>query len=153
MRRVLAASLAALLFMLVGPNDVSAAPAPSPTSYAAAAFAATNTARMSHHRGVLRGNACLQRFAELRARRAANLGDTLLPHAPLPPIQRSCGMGYVGENLAYGHTSGRATVRAWMRSTDGHRKNILSRHFKLMGLAAVKKDGFWWAAQVFGRKN
>ena len=49
-------------------------------------------------------------------------------------------MGWVGENVASGFTDGKALVSGWMHS-PGHRANILSEHFRLMGIGAVKKDG------------
>ncbi len=39
-------------------------------------------------------------------------------HQDLEPILRRCGMSMVGENVAYGFTSGRAVVRGWMDSRD-----------------------------------
>src|SRR5262245_8716234 len=44
----------------------------------------------------------------------------------------------VGENLAYGSPdlSANATVRMWMNS-PGHRENLLSRHWREIGLGAI----------------
>jgi uncharacterized protein YkwD len=44
----------------------------------------------------------------------------------------------VGENLAYGSPdlSANATVRMWMNS-PGHRENLLSRHWRELGLGAI----------------
>ena len=40
----------------------------------------------------------------------------------------------------------------WMTS-DGHRANILSSSFTIMGIGARKgHNGKWYVAQVFGRK-
>ena len=60
-------------------------------------------------------------------------------------------MGWVGENVAFGFRNGKSAVKAWMRS-PGHRANILSANYHLMGIAAVNRDGVWWVAQVFGTK-
>ena len=46
---------------------------------------------------------------------------------------------------------GKAVVQGWLRS-PGHRANILHEQFRLVGVAAVKRKGRWWAAQVFGTK-
>jgi len=37
---------------------------------------------------------------------------------------RRCNLDAVGENVAYGYSTGLAVVGAWMRS-DGHRHNIV----------------------------
>ena len=73
-------------------------------------------------------------------------------HQDLGPVLRRCGLSYVGENVAYGYSSGRSVVAAWMHS-EGHRRNILDRQFRLLGIGARQSDdGTWYAAQVFGRK-
>ncbi len=74
-------------------------------------------------------------------------------HQDLRPILRQCGLSTVGENVAYGYRSGRSVVNdGWMHS-EGHRRNILNRDFRLMGIGARKSDdGTWYAAQVFGRR-
>jgi uncharacterized protein YkwD len=61
-------------------------------------------------------------------------------------------VGTVGENVAYGYTSGREVVQGWMHS-PGHRANILNRGFRVVAVAAAESDsGRWYAAQVFGRR-
>ena len=72
-------------------------------------------------------------------------------HQELGPIMSACGLGGVGENVAYGYPSGRAVVvQGWMNSA-GHRENILRSSFRLMAVGARKgPDGLWYTAQVFG---
>ena len=148
MVRVVAAALTVLLLTLATPPTVSASPAAP--SYADAAFKATNAKRAAHDRVALRADGCLQRFAEKQARAMVRAGQ--IYHQSLERIQSACGMGYVGENVAYGYPSGQSVVAAWMKS-PGHRRNILDRHFKLMGLAAEQNDdGVWYVSQVFGRR-
>ncbi|CUR59514.1 Allergen V5/Tpx-1 family protein [metagenome] len=120
-------------------------------SYAQAAFDATNAQRVRHDRRVLKAGPCLQRYAVRQATRQANR-DRMF-HQDLGAIQRACNVGWVGENVAYGYPTGRSLVnQGWMKSR-GHRANILSRHYRLMGLAARKSsNGTWYAAQVFGRR-
>jgi uncharacterized protein YkwD len=73
-------------------------------------------------------------------------------HQDLQRVVTDCGLSYAGENVAYGYDSGTAVVRAWMNS-DGHRANILSRHYRAIGIGARRADdGTWYVAQVFGRK-
>ena len=73
-------------------------------------------------------------------------------HQDLAKVQQRCGMGWAGENVAVGYSSGRAVVKGWMGS-PGHRANILRTEFRLMGIAAVKRKGRWWVAQVFGTRT
>ena len=45
-----------------------------------------------------------------------------------------------GENIAAGQTSSKMVVDSWMGST-GHRKNILSKSYKKIGVGYYKKSG------------
>lgn len=69
------------------------------------------------------------------------------------PFDRLRGAGisysYAGENIAAGQTTPEAVVNAWMNS-EGHRKNILSKNFKKIGVGYYKggaKRHYW--TQVF----
>lgn len=130
------------------PVAASAGPA---TTYADAAFRATNAHRADQGRVELREAACLTRMAERWARHMARTGR--LVHQDLRPIARRCNTPMVGENIARGYPNGRVVVnRGWMHS-DGHRANILRRQYRLMGIgAALDDDGQWWVSQVFGRR-
>lgn len=132
--------------LLAAPSAVGATPE---SDYAADVVKATNTARANHGVGRLRTNACLQRFARAQAERMAAQGR--MSHQSLRPIQRACRVGFVGENVAVGYPTGRVAVRSWMRSS-GHRANILSRNYRLIGVAARRDGNTWYVAQVFGRK-
>jgi uncharacterized protein YkwD len=158
-RSTLSAGLVAAVLagLLTAAPAEAATPAAEPartavaTKYARDAFRTTNNQREKHDRSVLRRHDCLQKYARRQARRMANQGRMF--HQDLGPIQRDCGMSWVGENVAYGYPTGRSVVReGWMKS-PGHRENILRRQFRRMGLAARRgDDGHWYAAQVFGRK-
>lgn len=118
--------------------------------YQKQAFAATNDQRAKHDRARLRAQDCVQRFAVRQAKRMAR--QERIYHQALRPILRQCGLSTVGENVAYGYANGRAVVNdGWMHSA-GHRRNILSPDYRLLGVGARKSsDGTWYAAQVFGR--
>lgn len=65
--------------------------------------------------------------------------------------QRSRRQGYqgqAGENVASGQTSVKAVMVAWMRSPR-HRRNILNRAYKDLGVGYAK-NGRWYWTQVFG---
>ncbi len=59
------------------------------------------------------------------------------------PGSRVKAQGYkyhaVGENIAKGQPSAESVVKAWMNS-EGHRKNILSKHYKDVGFGIAKDD-------------
>ncbi len=139
--------VAALLpVSLLTPPAVSA-PTPEAT-YASQARKATNAERTSRDLAKLQKSDCLQRFAASLAQKMANQGQIF--HQQLGPIMRRCRLGAVGENVAFGFPDGQATVANWMTS-PGHRSNILSRNYRLMGIAARKSGNVWYVAQVFGR--
>lgn len=71
-------------------------------------------------------------------------------HQDLRPILSACGLSRVGENVAVGYPSGKATVVGWMASS-GHRANILDPTFT-QGVVSAAQDssGRWYVAQVFG---
>ena len=58
----------------------------------------------------------------------------------------------MSENIAYGYSTGRAVVTAWMKS-PGHRANLLKGNMRWIGVGAVQdKNGVWWVSQVFGTR-
>jgi uncharacterized protein YkwD len=147
--RLLAVSLVAAAALVASPAPAAT---PAETKYANKIVERVNDIRANNDRKRLKKNACLKRFAAKRAEYLANHQDTNLPHSPLGPIQKACGVGWVGENLAYGPVAPKQMVKMWMTSTEGHRENILLRQFRLTGVAARKGGGVWWVAQVFGSK-
>ncbi len=147
------------LFLVLGVSSVPVsasgpeAARSAASRYAQQAFAATNAERTARGRVRLQRDACLQRFANRQARRLASTSNTSLPHQPLGPIVRRCGLSTAGENLAYGFRTGREVVGAWMGSS-GHRANILDGRYRLMAIAARRSpEGQWYVAQVFGRRR
>lgn len=158
---LLGATLSLVLGLLTG-GSVAAAPVSdreatssvlqrSPAStYAAQAFRVTNRHRVKRDRVRLKHSKCLHRKAVRQARKMAR--QRRIFHQDLRPVLRDCNMRLVGENVAYGYRSGKAVVnRGWMKS-PGHRRNILTRQYRRMGIAARKAGGRWYVAQVFGRR-
>ena len=144
--RALAAAVAALVVLVGNPVPAQAITA---GDYAGGAFRATNDRRAAHDlRRLTRGD-CVQDYARRQAIRMAN--QRRMFHQDLGRVLRACNLVAVGENVAYGYPSGRATVRAWMNS-PGHRANILNGAYRHMGLAARKSNGVWYVAQVFGKR-
>lgn len=56
--------------------------------------------------------------------------------------------GYAGENIAYGQTSPEQVMQAWLNS-EGHRKNILSKDFRSIGVGYAA-DGNCWVQLFIG---
>ena len=70
------------------------------------------------------------------------------------------GMGYVGENLAWGHTTSTSVITdptyGWAETKDkyagqGHRRNMLNSNFTKVGIACYVKDGKTCWAMCLGR--
>lgn len=136
----------------LGLVPVGSAGATTPAGeYASAAVRATNDARSAHDRRELSVDDCLKRKARQQAQRMAD--QQRIFHQDPVVIQDHCGMNWAGENVAYHYDSGQAVVDAWMQSPE-HRANLLSRHFRRMGIAArMGGDGNWYVSQVFGRRG
>ena len=146
------AAAVAILVLTFGATAAPAADAQTPAGkYANAAHTATNNARDGHGLNELRKNDCLKRFAVRQAKRMAKAKS--MYHQDLGPMVSECKLSAAAENVAYGFPNGRSVVwDGWMKS-EGHRGNILSSTYKIMGIGARKGgDGRWYVAQVFGRK-
>ncbi|MEP7738580.1 MULTISPECIES: CAP domain-containing protein [Nocardioides] len=132
---------------VVAPTPAHAAGA---AAYERAAHKKTNAQRTKRDLVALRKQKCVQRFADRQARRMAR--QERMYHQDLGPVLKKCDLSRVAENVAYGYPSGKAVVKGWMGSS-GHRANILTGQYRLLGVGAARDDdGRWYAAQVFGRK-
>ena len=119
--------------------------------YEADVVTATNQERTSRGLTALTTQACVNQYANTHAARMAS--EKRMYHQELGPILSACKLNGVGENVAYGYTSGTAVTAGWMGST-GHRQNILNPNYRLLGVGAAQDaDGRWYAAQVFGYAN
>lgn len=65
-------------------------------------------------------------------------------------IRRFFAGGAFGENIALGQQDERAAIVAWMNSTTGHRENILSPSWNVLGTGA--SPGLYWV-QNFGQRG
>ncbi|MDM8008093.1 MAG: CAP domain-containing protein [Phycisphaerae bacterium] len=69
------------------------------------------------------------------------------------PGQRAVSAGYVflavGENLAGGQTTPEQAMADWMKSTEGHRENVLSPQWKEIGIAVRVggEYGVYWVQE------
>ena len=124
-------------------------PAPSVSDrYEADVLAATNVERAKQRLTALSAQACVDSYAEAQALRMVERGA--IYHQDLSAILTACRLSTVGENVAYGYSSGQAVTDAWMAS-PGHRANILKPEYRVIGIGAAQDaQGRWYAAQVFG---
>jgi uncharacterized protein YkwD len=96
----------------------------------------------------------LERAARRQAEHMARIG-TIGHQGPRGDgiLQRARAAGYnacrVAENVAMGHRSEREVMQGWMNS-PGHRKNILNRHIREVGMASARgRDGrIYWAMML-----
>lgn len=89
------------------------------------------------------------RAATIRVRHLADVER--LSHDGWERVVQRVGLGDrgAGENIAMGFRDPEDVVRAWMNS-PGHRANILSKSFRVLGVAAaIDDDGDTWWAQIF----
>jgi uncharacterized protein YkwD len=95
----------------------------------------TNVARRQHGLRALKAGPCVDRFAENWTARMAGRG--YFSHQHLRPVLRRCHRHTAGENIARssGSWSPYQVVQAWMHS-PGHRRNILNRRYKALGVSA-----------------
>lgn len=144
--------LALLLAVLLVPAlDSPAVARTAAEKYAHSAVKATNANRVDNDLEKVTLHKCLRKRAVVQARKMANREEIF--HQDLVAVLTRCGMTNVGENVAVGFRTGRATVnKGWMKSPE-HRVNILSPVFRRMGIGARKgDDGRWYVCQLFGKK-
>jgi uncharacterized protein YkwD len=111
---------------------------------------ATNAARRSAGVPALDVSSCLEALAQRHAERLANAGR--LYHEDLGSVLRTCGLSTAGENVAMNYSGPSDMVDQWLRS-PGHRANLLSRRFSLIGIGVAQaRDGAWYGVQVFGAR-
>jgi uncharacterized protein YkwD len=135
--------------------SVGAAPAHavSAATYEKNVITQTNKFRVKNDRVKVKSSSCVDTVAERQARWMSK--NQTLKHRPtqLSKALKSCKLTAISENIAVGYSKPSAVVKAWSKSS-GHRKNMLAKKMRLIGVGAVKDgDGQWWVAQVFGTKK
>lgn len=114
-------------------------------------IALVNVERAERDLKPLRAASCVDRFAAKQA--SAMARKNRMYHQALRPVLRECNLRTAGENVAWRSPSMSAAqvVRMWMKS-PGHKRNILSKRYRTIGVDAVQhtRSGRVYAAQVFG---
>lgn len=147
--RTLLVALVATAALAVGPTVTPAHATYTSTNYESDVVKYTNVERAKRGLAKVSSSSCVDSYAEAQAARMAKAKR--MYHQDLMTIARACRLRMVGENVAYGYTSGQSVTAAWMAS-PGHRANLLQRDYRLIGVGAVKaSNGRWYVSQVFGR--
>ncbi|HWU19954.1 MAG TPA: CAP domain-containing protein [Nocardioides sp.] len=150
MRRLLGL-LAVAATLLAQAGAPATAEALAGLTYAHAADVATNKVRAQHGLVALDHSDCIAHLAWAQAHRMARQHRVF--HQDMGVVLRTCHLSYAAENAAAGFRTGASVVYdGWMKSAP-HRANILSTHYRLMVVGAVRSDnGRWYVSQVFGRR-
>lgn len=125
---------------------VATTPVPTPATVVAAAtcsddvLTCVNEARASNGLAPLTADATLNSASQSCAERLAAEGS--LTHS-----SPTSGFTTWGENIASGYPSAVDVFAGWMGS-DGHRANILSPNYTVMGIGYVASGNYW--CQQFG---
>ncbi|MGD9694480.1 MAG: CAP domain-containing protein [Thermoleophilia bacterium] len=151
--RISLGALAAGAVLAVAPSPGSAAPAPaalSPAALERSLLAQSNRVRTDAGLPRLRSSAVLRRPARGHSRFLLSLGRLTHDGADGSPFwTRLVAAGFpagrsTGENLAQTSTcsaaAARTVVNAWLRS-PGHRRNLLDRRFRLVGIGVAIAPG------------
>jgi uncharacterized protein YkwD len=108
----------------------------------------TNAARANAGLAPLSESSCLTDLAQRHAERLA--ASQTLQHQDLGSVMSVCGMSAAAENVAMNYSGPSDMVRQWLNSS-GHRANLLSGNYSLIGIGAAQaRDGSWYGVQVFG---
>ncbi|MDE6732216.1 MAG: hypothetical protein K2J77_05000 [Oscillospiraceae bacterium] len=90
-------------------------------------------------------------FAQTRSQEIIDLFDHTRPNGnrAVKDVLALGGLRTCGENIAMGQPTPEAVVDAWMHS-EGHRKNILTADFTMIGVGCSYGGGTYYWVQVFG---
>jgi uncharacterized protein YkwD len=157
--RKAAAALATALLCAASPVASTASAEASSDPFVARALELTNTERHKNGLASLALSAELGQAAHAYSAVLASSGCFAHDCGPVPDFGDRIGRaGYtnwtaIGENIAAGYRTPEAVVDGWMASA-GHRANILSPHFREIGIGIATNDGrfkMYWT-QNFGAR-
>lgn len=131
---------------LLAPRPTSAVLGASSDFSTATLLATTNQQRYMAHESPLSVNTMLTRAAQSKANDMVrqNYWSHESPDGGTPwSFIAATGYTYqlAGENLAYGFTSAKQAIAAWMNSTE-HRRNLLNRDFTDVGFGVSSSSNF-----------
>lgn len=121
------------------------------SSYAEEVIRLVNTERAKRGLSALSARNDLTEYAQLRSTEIANNFSHTRPDGsnPLKYVMGLNGIHAAGENIAAGYSSPESVMNGWMNS-EGHRNNILSPNYTMIGVGCYKSgDSLYWT-QIFG---
>ena len=112
-------------------------------------YSQLNKYRKGAKKGALKKDAALEKIAKTRAEEMAKTGK----FSHTRPNGKSGltlikGNKYKGENIAMGQRTCKEVSVAWWNS-PGHKKNMIKKQYKKVGIAAYEYNGVIYWAQVF----
>ena len=137
---------------VMGVDHASAATVKKPPAFfvsAGSCYKLLNSYRKSAKTGGLRRDANLEKIAKIRAKEMATTGkfSHTRPNGK-SSLSMIKGNVYKGENIAKGQRTCQQVSAAWYRS-PGHRKNMLKKQYRKVGIAGYKYKGIVYWVQVF----
>lgn len=114
---------------------------------AAGCYSGLNKYRKKAHDKALKRDKKLEKVAKARAKELVMRYSHTRPNGT-SGLTLIKGNLYKGENIAKGQTSCSQVTREWYQS-KGHRKNMLRKKFKKVGIAGYKYHGVIYWAEVF----
>lgn len=123
----------------------------SDTSYADRVVELVNAERAKYGLSPLTVRNDLTEYAQTRSTEIVTRFEHVRPDGskPLPYVLGLSGIHTAGENIAWGQSSPEAVMNAWMNS-EGHRNNILSSKYTMIGVGCYKSGGTLYWTQIFG---
>ena len=117
------------------------------TNYETEVVKLVNEQRAKYNLAPLAMNWELARVARYKSQDMADKGyfsHTSPTYGSPYTMMKAFGITYrtAGENIAYGYSSPKAVVEAWMNS-EGHRANILNTTYTQIGVGYVYDGNFW----------
>ena len=110
-----------------------------------------NAERAKHGVAPLSADNALMGSADIRAKELVRLFSHSRPDGSDYTTVLPSGLNAWGENVAMGQTSPEKVMESWMNSS-GHRANILSSDFTLIGVGFYESNGQYYWVQNFGRR-
>ena len=110
-------------------------------------YSRLNYCRKATNRVGLKRNAALEKIAKIRAKEIVRKFSHTRPNGK-SGLSMIRGNVYKGENIAMGYRSCREVSNAWYRS-PGHRKNMIKKQYRKVGIAGFKYNGVIYWVEVF----
>ena len=111
--------------------------------------------KKSNKLGKLKRDKSLEKTAKKRAKELSKCFDHIRPNGKSCFTAYPKKFKYMGENIACGEETIDQVMEDWEEtdkkySRQGHRRNMLNKHFKKVGVACLEVDGYKYWIQCFG---